>query len=60
VRHATLVRSATRGGPTVREAFVALFSGAPDGEALRRIHDTPGLAQAWRHTINRKIAALPD
>jgi MOSC domain-containing protein YiiM len=60
VRHATLARIATRGGPSVRETFVALFSRAPDGEALRRIHDAPGLAEAWRHAINRKIAALPD
>jgi len=59
VRHATLLRTATRGGPSVREAFVALFSHAPDGEALRKIHNAPGLSEAWRHAINRKIAALP-
>ena len=59
VHHATLTRIATRGGPSVRDTFVALFSRAPDGEALRRIHDAPGLSEAWRHAINRKIAALP-
>ena len=58
VRHATLMRTATRGGPTVRESFVVLFSTAPDGEALRRIHDAPGLSEAWRHAINKKIAAF--
>jgi MOSC domain-containing protein YiiM len=59
VRRATLTRIATRGGPSVRETFAALFSRAPDGEALRRIHDAPRLAEAWRHAINRKIAGLP-
>ncbi|HEY0282009.1 MAG TPA: hypothetical protein VGC27_05245 [Rhizomicrobium sp.] len=33
------------GGPSVREAFAAPFSRSPDGEALRRIHDAPGLAE---------------
>jgi MOSC domain-containing protein YiiM len=59
VRHATLARIAVRGGPSVRETFAALFSRAPDSEALRRIHDAPGLSEAWRHSINRKISALP-
>ena len=59
VRRATLARIATRGGPSVRETFAALFSRSPDGEALRRIHDAPGLSEGWRHSINRKISALP-
>jgi hypothetical protein len=54
VRHATPARISTRGGPSVRETFVAPFSPAPDGEALRRIHDAPGLAEARRHAIDRK------
>ncbi|MBU6297426.1 MAG: MOSC domain-containing protein [Alphaproteobacteria bacterium] len=59
VRRAILRRAATRGGPTVRESFVALFSKTFDGRALRRIHDAPGLSEAWRHAINKKIAAFP-
>ncbi|MGC9952945.1 MAG: MOSC domain-containing protein [Rhizomicrobium sp.] len=57
-RGATLVRIAASDGPTVRESFVALFSPTPDRDALRRIHDAPALSAAWRHSINKKIAAL--
>lgn len=57
-RNAALVRVVPGTGPTVHEAFVALFSTAPDRDGLRRIHDAPALSEAWRHSINKKIAAL--
>ncbi|MDE2266750.1 MAG: MOSC domain-containing protein [Alphaproteobacteria bacterium] len=58
VRQATLLRMTTRRSPTVRESFLALFAKAPNSDALRRIHDAPGLSEAWRHAINKKIATF--
>ena len=57
-RGAMLMRVAAGIGPTVRESFAALFSPAPDRDVLRRIHDAPALSEAWRLSVNRKIAAL--
>ena len=59
VRGAALVREAPGQGPTVREAFAALFSTAFDLAALRRIHAAPALSEAWRHALDKKIAAFP-
>jgi MOSC domain-containing protein YiiM len=59
-RGATLARIGAGDGPTVRESFVAVFSSAPDRDLLRRIHDAPALSEAWRHSVNRKIATLRD
>jgi len=58
VRGATLVRVAPGNGPSVREAFVALFSTAYDLDTLRRIHAAPALSEAWRQALERKIAAF--
>ena len=58
VRGAVLVRAAPGNGPTVREAFVALFSTAYDLDTLRRIHAAPALSEAWRYALDRKIAAF--
>jgi len=58
-RGAMLTRIAAGNGPTVREAFVAVFSRAADREALRRIHETPALSAAWKLSIGRKIIGLP-
>jgi len=57
-RGATLARIAVGNGPTVRESFVALFSRSTDREALRRIHETPALSDAWKLSIERKIIGL--
>jgi len=58
-RGTTLTRIAAGDGPTVREAFVAVFSRTADREALRRIHEAPALSDAWKLSIGRKIIGLP-
>ena len=55
---AALVRVAPGNGPTVHEAFAALFSTAFDLDALHRIHAAPALSEAWRHALGKKIAAF--
>jgi MOSC domain-containing protein YiiM len=57
-RGAALVRVAPGQGPTVREAFAALFSTAFDLAVLRRIHAAPALSEAWRLALDKKIAAF--
>jgi MOSC domain-containing protein YiiM len=59
-RDAVLERVAESGGPTVRAAFRAMFSPHHDRDSLQRIHDAPALAQAWRRSLARKIAQLPE
>ena len=57
-RGATLERITAGDGPTVREAFAAVFSRKADREVLRRIHEAPALAAAWKLSIDRKITGL--
>lgn len=54
----SLMRIRASAGPTVREAFLTVFSPQPDREALQRIHGTPALSTAWRAAVERKIAGL--
>jgi MOSC domain-containing protein YiiM len=58
VRGASLNRLVASGGPSVREAFVAAHHPGITYDALRRIHEAPGLSLAWQHSLTRKIAAL--
>ncbi len=58
-RGAVLVRISAGDGPTIREAFLALFSQSADRNALHRIHATPALSEAWQRSLDKKIAALP-
>jgi hypothetical protein len=55
---ASLVRVHTSTGPTVREAFLTVFSARPDRDALHRIHRMPALSAAWRAAVERKISGL--
>jgi MOSC domain-containing protein YiiM len=41
-------------GPSVRDAFVAVFSPRPDMALLRRIHASPALSAAWRKQVAKK------
>lgn len=54
-----LVRIHESSGPTVREAFRAVFAPRADREALQRIHAYPALAAAWRRMAERKMAGKP-
>ena len=55
---ASLVRIAPGNGPSVRDAFAALFSTTFDLNTLHRIHAAPALSQAWRVALGKKIAAF--
>lgn len=55
-----LERVHASGGPSVRDAFLALFARHVDEAKLSRIHDVPALAESWRRPLARKIAALRD
>lgn len=44
--------------PSVRESFAAVFSRRPDLHLLRRVHDVPALAPAWRGMAARKLRGL--
>jgi MOSC domain-containing protein YiiM len=55
-RGATMERIAESAGPSVREAFAALFDPRISTEERRRVHDTPALAAAWRRGLALKLA----
>jgi len=59
VRESGLERVSQSGGPTVREAFVALFDRRAAVELRRRVHDWPALAEAWRRGLAAKIPVSP-
>lgn len=55
VTAATLVRERESGGPTVRDAFLAVFDRRmPDAKAAA-IRAAPGLAQCWRDDIGKRF-----
>jgi len=45
-------------GPTVRDAFVALFDRHASRELCVGIRETPQLAESWRHAVAAKIGRL--
>jgi MOSC domain-containing protein YiiM len=53
---ATMERIEQSGGPSVREAFVALFDPRISTEERVRVHDTVALAEAWRRGLAMKLA----
>lgn len=58
VSGAALQREYQSGAPSVRDAFrAALHPGVPL-ELVRRVHDTPQLAEAWRRPVAKKLAAV--
>lgn len=58
VENAKLVHMSGSGGPTVRDAFVALFDRMAATELCVRVRDTPGLAESWRQAMSSKIHRL--
>jgi len=44
------------GGPTVREAFLAVFGSHPGTDRLRRVETAAGLAESWRNPVSRRLA----
>ncbi len=55
-RDASMERIVQSGGPSVRDAFRALFDPRISTDARRRVHDTPALAEAWRRGLAAKLA----
>jgi MOSC domain-containing protein YiiM len=55
-RDASMERIVPSGGPSVRDAFRALFDPRISTDVRRRVRDTPALARAWRHGLAAKLA----
>jgi len=53
---AAMERIVQSGGPSVRDAFRALFDPRISTDGRRRVHDTPALAQVWRRGVAAKLA----
>jgi len=53
---ATMERIIESDGPSVRDAFKALFDPRISTAERRRVHDTPALAEAWRRGLAAKLA----
>ena len=58
VENAKLVHISRSGGPTVREAFAALFDRRAAMELSVRVRDTAQLAESWRHAVAVKVERL--
>ncbi len=52
---ASLERIFESGGPTVREAFRAVFEPHMGTERLQRVADAPGLAQSWKTPVSKRL-----
>ena len=55
-RGARCSRILARGGPSVREAFLARHDRRASTALRRRVHDAPELAESWRRPIARQLA----
>ena len=55
----TLERIHESGGPSVHDAFAALFARA-EPELLDRVYAAPGLAEAWRAPVGRRRKTASD
>lgn len=53
-REAGLVRIARKDGPSVRDAFVALFNRTNDPQIMDRLLAVPELARSWRSALKAK------
>lgn len=43
---------------SIREAFTAVFAKQPDLALLQRVQSSPAVSLAWRHQIDKRIAAV--
>jgi len=55
-RDAAMERIVQSDGPSVRDAFKALFDPRISTDVRRRVRDTPALAEAWRRGLAAKLA----
>jgi MOSC domain-containing protein YiiM len=55
-RDAAMERIVQSDGPSVHDAFTALFDPRISKDARRHVHDTPALAEAWRLGLAAKLA----
>jgi len=55
-RDAAMERIVQSDGPSVRDAFRALFDPRISTDVRRRVRDTPALAEAWRRGLAAKLA----
>jgi MOSC domain-containing protein YiiM len=53
-----LVRVFESGGPSVREAFLAVFGPLMGTNRLQRVEAAPGLAESWRNPVFRRLQGL--
>jgi MOSC domain-containing protein YiiM len=60
VRDGSLTRIYESRGPSVREAFGAIFDPHMGTEALKLVEGTPGLAESWKKPVSRRLAKAPD
>lgn len=56
----SLVRVFESGGPSVREAFGAVFDPHVETDRLRRVEAATGLAESWRNPVFRRLLRAPD
>lgn len=58
VGNATMVREASPGGPSVREAFFAVLDPRTAPEILAKVHAAPRLASSWRKAVGHRLDAI--
>lgn len=58
VGSAVVVREASAGGPSIREAFFAALDPRVSPKILAKVHMAPGLAASWRDAVGRRLAAI--
>jgi MOSC domain-containing protein YiiM len=56
VMGATLMRVFASSGPSVRDAFLAVFGRNVGTDSLRRVEAAPGLAESWRNPVLERLA----
>ena len=56
----SLVRVFESGGPSVREAFSAVFDPHAGTSRLQRVEAAAGLAESWRNPVSRRLSKASD
>ena len=52
---ASVTRVFASGGPSVREAFLAVFGRNMGTDRLRRVEAAEGLAESWRNPVSKRL-----
>jgi MOSC domain-containing protein YiiM len=50
-----LTRISSNGGPSVREAFLAVFVRQVETERLHAVEEASGLAESWRKSVSKRL-----